>query len=198
MKRALLCVGFFLSCNSGGASIPEDDAQLDGHGKDRPIALQRRELKGGSRLKAKWIKGEDGSEISAGFFDTKLNTDCAFEEAEDGKMRCLPTPMAAHYWPTLSGFSYPLYLYVDSSCTQRAAASSLCSPPLKYARFTDTCGSRTRVAPASEVSTTRVYFKTSLGTCSSGIDPSTYQLRVYSLGQTMAVNEFAQGEVTME
>ena len=54
------------------------------------------------------------------------------------------------------------------------------------------------MAPASEVSTTRVYFKTSLGTCSSGIDPSTYQLRVYSLGQTMAVNEFAQGEVTME
>lgn len=136
MKKALFVSLLLWSCSTGGVSVPDDDTEMDG-----AVARRRPELKGGSRLKAKWIKGEDGSEVAAGLFDTKLNTDCAFEEGEDGKPRCLPTPMAAHYWPNFPGYSIPIYLYLDSSCTQRAAASTLCAPPLRFARFTDTCGS---------------------------------------------------------
>lgn len=198
MKKALLCAIYFGGCNADGMGVLEDGGQIGSPGNNRSVAQQQRELKGGSRLKAKWIKGEDGSEIAAGFFDTKLNTDCAFDEGEDGKPRCLPTPTAAHYWPNFPGFTAPIYLYLDSGCTQRAAASSLCAPPLKFARFTDTCGSRTRVAPLTEVQATRVYYKTVSGTCAGGFDPAQNQLRVYSFGQALAVSEFALGEMTME
>lgn len=198
MKKTLLCALMLWGCSSGGTSIPDDTEQPEDQGKAEPTARQRRELKGGSRLKAKWIKGEDGSEIAAGFFDTKLNTDCAFDEGEDGKPRCLPTPSAAHYWPNFPGFTIPIYLYLDSTCTQRAAASSLCAPPLKFARFSDTCGSRTRVAPLTETTTTQVYYKSVSGTCAGSINAAQSQIRVYAFGQALAVSEFALGEITLE
>lgn len=198
MKKAAVGALLFLSCNAGQMDNLDDDGQPMPPRKDGPVAQQRRELKGGARLKAKWIKGEDGSEIAAGLFDTKLNADCTFDEAEDGKTRCLPTSTAAHYWPNFAGFSVGIYLFIDGACTQRAAASSLCSPPVKYARFTDTCGSRTRIATLTEVTVPRLYYRTTAGTCSGTIDPAQQQLRAYSFGQTLPPSDFALGEVSVE
>jgi hypothetical protein len=54
----------------------------------------------GSRLKMRYLTGDDGSRTALGLFDTKLNVPCAFTHAEDGQYRCLPTdaPEARGGW----------------------------------------------------------------------------------------------------
>lgn len=44
----------------------------------------------GSRLKAKWIVGADGSKQFRNWYDSQLGHDCYFNPASDGQTRCLP------------------------------------------------------------------------------------------------------------
>jgi hypothetical protein len=162
------------------------------------VSQARKELKGGSRLRAKWVKGTDGSEIAAGLFDTQLGVDCRFGEAEDGKTRCLPAETAKHYWPDMPGYSVPINIFLDSGCTQRAAASSLCAPPLRYARFSDTCGSRDRIAPVTEVQVNTYYYRVAGTTSCTSAGAASLQMRFYRLESASPPTEFVEGNVTME
>lgn len=44
----------------------------------------------GTRLKARYASTADGAKVFVTWFDEKLNIQCDFIEAEDGKTRCLP------------------------------------------------------------------------------------------------------------
>lgn len=157
----------------------------------------------GSRLKAKTIKGEDGSAIGTGFLDSKLGVDCVFAEAEDGKLRCLPAATArTTILSDLGGSTlYQLVVYADAECrAQRLAVSDACSPPLKYVKFSDVCGSPSRIAPVTEAQFTSIYLKGAGGAndCVKFDDPSRFQSRFYSIGMPLAPSEFVAGSVTME
>lgn len=45
----------------------------------------------GSRLRLKYLLGDDGSQLFVGMYDSQLATDCAYGTASDGVTRCLPT-----------------------------------------------------------------------------------------------------------
>ena len=74
----------------------------------------------GSRLKANYYAGADGSKQFMTMHDTQLNVDCAFQGAADGVLRCIPT-----------GQGIFVGYYADSGCTQPIVAQYKgCSPPL--------------------------------------------------------------------
>jgi len=77
----------------------------------------------GSRLKAKYRSGDDGSKAYLPYlwYDSQRQEDCQFTAAADGKERCLPTLGAAS-----------AYFFSDAACTQLLASDSTgCTP--KYA-----------------------------------------------------------------
>jgi hypothetical protein len=64
----------------------------------------------GSRLKARWYVGDDGSRQQfLNWHDSELQVDCGFTTGRDGTLRCLPTG---------GGGSVLSTQYADSSCTQ--------------------------------------------------------------------------------
>lgn len=87
----------------------------------------------GTRLKAKYIMGSDGSKQYPGptgvlWYDSMLMTDCAFVKAADQTWRCLPTGTTDPFSP----------LYTDSQCTQPITglgnhASCFAGPPVYIA-----------------------------------------------------------------
>jgi hypothetical protein len=75
----------------------------------------------GSRLKANWLVGSDGSRQFQNWHDTQLNMDCLFLTAADGTTRCLPSDQ------TITVTNY----YADSACSQQLAGATVnaCSGP---------------------------------------------------------------------
>jgi hypothetical protein len=76
----------------------------------------------GTRLKAKFTTGTDGSKLYEPevLHDTQLDVDCAFGLAADGQTRCMPT---------LEPEAVPGFLYfADDACTQPIAVMQ--PPPL--------------------------------------------------------------------
>lgn len=65
----------------------------------------------GSRLKAMYRKGEDGSrDYTGAWWDGQLKIECSYQRASDGVERCLPAMMAIT--KAVSG------LFTDPACTQ--------------------------------------------------------------------------------
>src|SRR5258708_29782926 len=62
---------------------------------------------GGTRLKANYYAGSDGSQqFLSTFHDAQRNEDCAFAIAADGTTRCLPTAAPG---PSPTGSTYGTY-----------------------------------------------------------------------------------------
>ena len=78
----------------------------------------------GTRLKAQWIVGEDGSRAqAASWTDTELNDTCYFQSLPNGETRCVPPAI-------------PLNSYVDPGCTYPAIVlKNPCESAPKYARI---------------------------------------------------------------
>lgn len=70
----------------------------------------------GSRLKARWRVGADGSRAFIGWMDAQLANECRFEIAADGEERCLPGVEVGIAKPSLFGGVY----FVDDACTAEA------------------------------------------------------------------------------
>lgn len=74
----------------------------------------------GTRLKAKYYAGSDGSKVFIGMYDSQRNEDCSFTLAGDGVLRCLPTTgtasVSAYY--SDSACSVPLAL-INKGCTSK-------------------------------------------------------------------------------
>jgi hypothetical protein len=63
----------------------------------------------GSRLKANYYAGSDGSKQWIGWHDSQRNEDCGFTKAADGATRCMPAGVAI------------VAYYADAACTQPLA-----------------------------------------------------------------------------
>lgn len=63
----------------------------------------------GSRIKAKWIVGDDGSRTFVGTYDSEREEECVWTYATDGSRRCLPIGGVASAYPQ----------FTDSACTLR-------------------------------------------------------------------------------
>jgi hypothetical protein len=59
----------------------------------------------GTRLRARYYTGEDGSKQFIGWHDKMRDEDCSFQKAEDGQLRCLPAMGVTA-------------LYADSACKE--------------------------------------------------------------------------------
>ena len=92
-------------------------------GGGQPIASAMADINtGGTRLKANYLAGSDGSQqFLSTFHDSKRNEDCAFSKASDGSIRCLPT-----MGPPATPSVYSVY-FTDAACTQPVMALSNCS-----------------------------------------------------------------------
>jgi hypothetical protein len=94
----------------GSITNPVDDALADS----------------GSRIKARWIVGDDGSKQFAGFYDSLRKEECFFYDMYDGAKHCVPFAAVTK--------NYAGY-YLDSACTSLISAFyvSACAVPSDYA-----------------------------------------------------------------
>ncbi len=125
---AILMVGawLFAGCSSPGGSGPDGSDGANGedgkNGQDgapgekgadgAPGPAGKDAAASGSRIKARWQVGEDGSREFAGWFDSELQARCAFARDSGGALRCLP------------GFvSFALGQFTDAQCTKPVVAT---------------------------------------------------------------------------
>lgn len=84
----------------------------------------------GTRLKAKYQQGEDGSRQFIGWYDSKLKEDCWFVQTKDG-LRCLP-----------GLYSSSTMFFLDANCTHAIAMKqNNCSASQFYASAASPAGS---------------------------------------------------------
>lgn len=204
-QLSLSLLALVLSCNPPGSDgVVMDDPPAD-PGKPKPnqppVEQNQEGLKSGSRLKQRFAVGEDGSQRHLATWDSKLNLECNFEEAEDGKLRCLPTLAAGYYRNQYPSQPWNWEYFKDYNCSERIALSSLCQPAARYIKFTDTCGGKTRIANAVEIATpTTVYYRSSDGTCRSQVtkDNGFATFRLYTFGPPVSPEEFVAATTTTE
>jgi hypothetical protein len=103
-----------------------------GGGLVDPVPSAKADPVNGSRLKAKYRTGDDGSKeyLSGIWYDSERQEDCVFETGADGKQRCMPPSQTT---PTI---------FADAACKQPIAVGASECPP-KYAVMAEqqTCGS---------------------------------------------------------
>jgi hypothetical protein len=130
------------SAFSGGVGGAQSEPSM------MPVA-EAQAAESGTRLKARWYVGEDGSrQPTFQWFDSARNEDCTFQMAADGVLRCIPGG-----YPQVSYFS-------DDACTARIfafgiAAPSSCSvnavPKYAVVSSVEGCTSRARVFQVGSV-----------------------------------------------
>ena len=138
----------------------------------------------GSRLKAKYHAGSDGTKSFIGWHDSQRNEDCGFTIAGDGTPRCLPSGAFS------GGF------FSDSGCTQPAAEwSTACSAAPAYATNTTACNGGTHVyALGSVVGTLYSGSPSACNALPSGVAGYTF----YTLGSEVSPSSFVSATVQVE
>ncbi len=119
----------------------------------------------GTRLRARVVSTDDGARQFVGWRDTELEFDCAFNVAEDGARRCLPTVLID---PTLSPDTY----FADAGCSTPVVVLVGCDNDPKYA-----VRIRSNVCPAEYEITrlgprTETVFSGTPGDCNEVSSPS--------------------------
>lgn len=114
------------ACNAskpgGGHSNSNNSRGSGGGGVTDPVPSAKADPASGSRLKAKYRVGDDGSkEYLAGvWYDAERQEDCTFATGADGKEHCMPTSQVT------------VTFYADSMCKKPlAVGTAACAP--KYA-----------------------------------------------------------------
>ncbi len=143
-----------------------------GGGSNVP-GIDREELSG-SRLKNRYIEGDDGSRTLTGYFDSARNEDCFFTQAEDGRFRCLPIENAANVSPANS-----VGPYGDSSCTQLLASGN-CDGARYGTQYNQVCPYRVGLYSVTAFSGSMIFYKTGTGgACQPGtMNPNLYYFNV--------------------
>lgn len=145
-----------------------------------------REALSGTRLKARYVVGDDGSRSPLGFFDTARSEACTFQNAEDGKLRCLPTDDLAAVLPKM---------FVDSACRIPAAYTATC-PNARYAiDFTATCPTRMRVFNITPATITAVYSGDPGATCTASVKNSG---SYFAISGSAAPDQWVAGAVKVD
>jgi hypothetical protein len=176
-----------------GGSEPRDAGLMDAMTNPVPDAMAQPEpvpTMSGTRLKARYMVGEDGSkQWNYGWYDSERKENCTFTTAGDGKTRCLPTPGAY-----VNGS-----VYADAACTQEVAAIICASPAPKYISVTHTtagatCAAATSTvklhAPGAEFAGPDLYLKSGAN-CIATMTAATN--RYYFIGAEIQASSFVQG-----
>lgn len=79
-----------------------------------PVA-EAKAQESGSRLKARWYVGDDGSRQFLGWYDAELKTDCSFGRGFDGALHCLPSVGVTTTF-TDADCSQPIFSQTSRSC----------------------------------------------------------------------------------
>jgi hypothetical protein len=114
VRTLLACIAVGVACTAGKGSDstrltgPPVGAGVEVHGGGGPVAIAEAHAESGTRLKARWLVGTDGSRQFVNWYDSELKVECAFGSATDGTQRCMPAGAAAIH---LAG-------YTDAACTQ--------------------------------------------------------------------------------
>ncbi len=172
MQRAALAILLAASVGCGGAGGGSGTGGQGGSGGGSSAgggngnsigAAFDREALSGTRLKTRYLQGEDGSRAPMGFFDTTRNVPCSFSLSEDGQQRCLPAgslpsptrrsgapDLGASVTDSTTGIRYGAVLtgattedvtyeptrssvFFDSLCTEKIAYSAVGCGSAKYA-----------------------------------------------------------------
>ncbi|MFS8067809.1 MAG: hypothetical protein ACMG6S_15715 [Byssovorax sp.] len=75
----------------------------------------------GSRIRGRYLFGDDGSRQWLGWSDTSTKQTCRFVEASDGLTRCLPEPFGNIF-------------FLDAACTSPIFATFVAAPPPEFIR----------------------------------------------------------------
>ncbi len=89
----------------------------------------------GSRIKAKWLVGDDGSRQHQGWYDSQREEDCSWSAGTDGSRRCLPggAGVSGHF--TDSACTARIFAVTTANCTNLGLnyiAQSDCSAVFPY------------------------------------------------------------------
>ena len=173
MRTAALLAVAALGCNSGSegerprpTGTPADAAVSDvGGGAGAPFAPSD-----GSRLKARWMEGPDGTRTLWGWYDSSLKAPCRFGWAADGQIRCLPEGPVLTTAPTE---------FADALCSARAFVRPFRACELAEAHAvlwdytSDPCRARERIYRVGErISDNRVFLRIG-GSCQAVEQPAT-------------------------
>ncbi len=82
-----------------------------------PVADAAAQSVSGSRLKARYWVGEDGSKQFAGWYDSQREEACSFQDYGDGVPRCRPSSGAFASYFLDSGCTVPLFNVYDTECS---------------------------------------------------------------------------------
>jgi hypothetical protein len=145
-----LVYAIFAACGGGGSG------GKGGHDGSSPVPDAMADVnQSGTRLKAQYYAGVDGSKAFAGMYDTTLKQDCAYAVAADGKSRCLPAGPRV-----IASTTY----YSDAACKQPIlnVPKTCTTPPPYVSTFDASCGGATtfHVYPSGAAFTpgTDIYF----------------------------------------
>ena len=168
------------------------EADVDG-GRDGGVAVHSDQLyTSGTRIKVKYVVGDDGSRQQAGLFDTQLNIACYYRTSADGLPRCLPLSELV----ATSQFS-------DSLCSRELFVRTLVAgcpqPPPSYIVESQpaACAARTRVMRVGPRITTSVFSRTAAdGGCAvSALSP---MLEYFEAGTLVTPSTFVRGTESTE
>lgn len=146
----------------------------------------------GTRLRARYTVGADGSREFVGWFDTVRGEDCSFKQGDEGRLRCLP---AAH----------PVIDFSDPDCTVPLVTLppqlDCNGKPPKYVMamdFSDACMPQARLfelGAATQTTVDPVYRSTAQGCMplGSGAMPVFFEI-----GPEVPMTEMVEGSTVTE
>ena len=148
----------------------------------------------GTRLKPRSLSAEDGARHFAGWYDSERETECTFQRASDGKLRCLPASLTVN----------PAW-YSDSACSKRLAyafkgCSAQTTASLQESYCAGSTGSNVTVYAVGGPYTGHAYYtKSANGECTgaevAGLG-GTYEL--FSVGKEIAPSDFVAATESIE
>lgn len=170
------------SSGSSGSG-PRDAGVMDAMTDPVPDAMADEPVSG-SRLKARYLVGDDGSkQWNYGWYDTQRKENCAFGTAADGKTRCLPTA---------GGYAYGSY-FADAACSQEVTGVGCSGPAPKYINVSHASTDGCTVTLASLHSAGAAYTGTMIyaksGTTCTALTPSV-GLAYYFIGDEVPASSF--------
>jgi len=148
----------------------------------------------GSRLKATYYAGADGSKQALGMHDSQLNVDCYFQTASDGTLRCVPEV----------GQQADVAVYADSACKQGLAIQATGCATATYALLygaSSTCSNQSvwHVFPLAGAYAGPSYYSKSGATCAGPTPLANFVgYNLYTLGPELPPSTFVQATVQSE
>ncbi len=186
-----LMVGTLHACSSpggmstatGGTGGTADAGILDA--LTDPVSEANADSVSGSRLKAYYVNGEDGSKASMvdRWYDSERFEDCSFRTMYDGSLRCIPVDKITE-----------ANVYADAGCTKPVLKYKGGCLPTKYTTATtyDYCSGtpKQRIYPTMEQVSVQVYFMAPNGCTVAGVAPG---VDYFATGPEILPSSFVAG-----